>query len=97
MVCLVSAIYGGGGDVVLCSAGSQNFVPSMLHTWNQNFFFFFRAGKFWSAAPNEGLKVKIFYSPRAQGREVVMEQLHCLGEEWNMPARWGRFDNLNWG
>jgi hypothetical protein len=23
-----------------------------LRTWNQTFFFYFRAGKFWSAAPN---------------------------------------------
>ena len=34
------------------SACSDNFVLSMLPTWNQNFFFRFRAGKFSSAAPN---------------------------------------------
>jgi hypothetical protein len=26
----------------------------MLPTWNQNSYFCFRAGKFWSAAPNKG-------------------------------------------
>jgi hypothetical protein len=33
------------------SACSDNFVLSILPTWNQNFFFHFRAGKFSSAAP----------------------------------------------
>ena len=37
------------------SACSDNFVLSILPTWNQNFFFRFRAGKFSSAAPSIGL------------------------------------------
>jgi hypothetical protein len=48
---MVSAIYTVGGGMGCGSARSHNFVPSMLPTWNQNSFFCFHAGKFWSAAP----------------------------------------------
>ena len=30
-----------------------------LRTWSQNSFFYFRAGKFWSAAPNRGIVTKV--------------------------------------
>jgi len=44
-------LYSGGGNG--CgAAGSKNFVPKILPTWNQNSYFCFRAGKFWSAAPS---------------------------------------------
>ena len=36
-------------------ACSHNFVPSMLPKWNQNSYFCFRVGKFWSVAPSSGI------------------------------------------
>ena len=44
------------------SACSDNFVLSILPTWNQNFFFRFRAGKFSSAAPTMYLFCLCFHA-----------------------------------